>query len=192
VATIGEFIPFKMKPEDMQLADVQTFHCGSEPHETPLADWIKNESAAQITGGCKVWLYRLDSKDGPLVGYGSYSTGKITTTEPDKSEKEIKMYEIRMLALHKDFWGCPKGVIPEEKYSRRIVHHLQHEVREAQKRGSRQRLLTLYVHPNATHAQDLYLACGFKFAPGRFLVKPEIQPDEAAGILGLHGMDYRW
>ena len=124
------------------------------------------------------------------MGYhGSYSTGKINSTEQDNSEKEIKMYEIRMLALHEDFWGCPKGATPEEKYSRQIVRHLQHEVREAQKRGSRKRLLTLYVHPDATHAQELYCACGFTFAPGRFLPQPEIPPEEAAGLLG---MDYVW
>ena len=57
---IGQLISVKMKPDDMQRAEVQAFRCGSRPHETPLADWIKNHSAAQITGGCKVWLYRLD------------------------------------------------------------------------------------------------------------------------------------
>jgi hypothetical protein len=187
--TAGKLIPVKMRSSDVARPDVLAFHCGSAPHETPLADWIKSHAADQIKGGCKVWLYRIGMADGPLVGYGSYSTGKIKTTE-GLSEREIKVYEVRMLALHRDFWGHPKGVKdPEEKFSRQIVRHLQKEVAEAQTRGSRERILTLYVHPDAERAQELYFGCGFQFAPGRFLPDPDIPPERAAGLLG---MDYVW
>jgi ribosomal protein S18 acetylase RimI-like enzyme len=185
-----KLIPVKMKKDDMQLADVQAFRCGSKPHEKPLEEWIKRHSAEHIASGYRVWLYRLGRNDGPLVGYGSLSTDKIKITEQDGSEREVKVYEIPMLALHEEYWGKPKGVSdPEEKYSRQIIRHLQHEAQEAQKRGQRERFLTLYVHPDATLAQDLYLACGFTFAPSRFLSSPDIPPEKARGFLG---MDYVW
>src|SRR5262249_24211559 len=161
--------------------------CGSKPHETPLAEWIKLHSAEEIARGNKVWLYRLQSSDGPLVGYGSLATGKIETTEEDNSVKAVKGFEIPMLALHEDYWGCPKEVTaPEEKFARQIVSHLLQEAREAQLRGTRERHLALYVHPDAPEAQKLYRACGFTFA-GRFLPSPDIHPDKAPGLLG---MDY--
>jgi len=170
--------------------DVQAFRCGLEPQETPLAEWIKLHSASQIGCGYNIWLYRQESNDGPLVGYGSFSTGKIKTTEKDNSERYVKIFEIPMLALHEDYWGKPRGVADqEEKYSRQIVRHLQQEARDRQKSGDRERLLALYVHPNATRAQDLYLACGFTFAPNRFLPDCNIPPEEAPGLLG---MDYVW
>lgn len=185
-----KLVPVRMKRDDMALEEVQSFNCGSKDHERPLADWIKSESAAQIAGGCKVWLYRLETDTGPLVGYGSLSTGKIETTEADGGKKIVKMYEIRMLALRSDYWGKPKGVADrEEKFSRQIVRHLQREAAQAQRLGQRERLLTLYVHPDASEAQELYLACGFQFAPGRFLPDPDIPPEKAPGLLG---MDYAW
>lgn len=185
-----KLVPVRMKKEDMTSEDVQGFRCGRELHETPLSDWIKVHSASHIAMGTKVWLHRLESPDGPLVGYGSLSTGKIATNEADGSRSEIKVFQIPMLALHEDYWGQPKGVGDvEEKYSRQIVRHLQREAEEAQRRGTRERLLTLYVHPNATKAQDLYVACGFSFAPDRFLPDPEILPEQAPG---LFGMDFRW
>jgi hypothetical protein len=138
-----------MKEEHMLLPEVQAFRCGSKPHEIPLAKWIKLHSAEAIARGNKVWLYRLESDKGPLVGYGSLATGKIETTEADNSKKMVKGYEIPMLALHEDFWGHPKGTAdPEEKYSRQIVRHLQKEARAAQLRGQREPLLALYVHPD--------------------------------------------
>lgn len=41
-------IPVKMKQEDMHRPEVQAFRCGSKPHETPLAKWIKVHSASMI------------------------------------------------------------------------------------------------------------------------------------------------
>lgn len=188
----NKLIPVRMRKEDIQLPEVQAFRCGIKPHETPLAEWIRIDSADAIARGWKLWLYRLQSEKGPLVGYSSFTTGKIKTTEEDNRTKEIKVFEIPMLALHEDYWGKPKGVADlEEKYSRQIVRHLQGEARLAQERGNgqRQRLLTLYVHPNAQEAQNFYAACGFTFAPGRFLPDPDIPPDLAPGFLG---MNYSW
>jgi ribosomal protein S18 acetylase RimI-like enzyme len=187
---LEKLVPVRMKKDDMKRDDVQAFRCGNDPHETPLAEWIKHHSAMHIGCGTKVWLYRLQSNDGPLVGYGSLATGKIETTEEDNSKKLVKGFEIPMLALHEEYWGRPKGVAdPEAKFSRQIVRHLQQEAREAQLRGTRERHLALYVHPDATQAQDLYLACGFTFAPGRFLPNPDIPPEKAPGLLG---MDFVW
>jgi ribosomal protein S18 acetylase RimI-like enzyme len=185
--TAKKLIPVRMKKEHMGLPEVQAFRCGSKPHETPLAKWIKVHSAEEIVRGDKVWLYRLENDKGPLVGYGSLATGKIETTEEDNSKKLVKGYEIPMLALHEDFWGQPKGIAdPEEKFSRQIVRHLQQEARAAQLRGQREPHLALYVHPDAEEAQKLYLACGFTFAPNRFLPDPDTPPP------GLLGMDYKW
>jgi hypothetical protein len=180
----------RMKKEDMGRADVQAFRCGKDPHETPLAEWIKVHSAERMGQRHKIWLYHRQTDgggQGPLVGYGSLATGKIETSEGGGGKKTLKVIEIPMLALHEDFWGHPKGLAdPEGKYSRQIVRHLQREAQEAQKRGQQiERLLTLYVHPDAEAARKLYLACGFIFAPGRFLY----DPDTDTFCLG---MTYQW
>jgi hypothetical protein len=187
-------IPVRMKQADMSRADVQAFRCGSRPHEMPLAAWLKVHSAERIRCGYKVWLYYRQTSEvgqGPLVGYGSLTKGYIETTEEDGGKKRLKVMEIPELALHEDFWGCPKGIAdPEGKYSRQIVRHLQQQARIGQEKGQNiERLLVLYVHPDAVKAQGLYRACGFVFAPGRFLADPDINPD--SGFLGLLGMDYR-
>lgn len=188
-----ELIPVRMKKADMSRADVQSFRCGSKPHETPLAEWLKLHSAERIACGYKIWLYYRQTNDGgqgQLVGYGSLTKGYIETTEDDGSKNRLKVMEIPELALHENFWGCPKGATdPEEKYSHQIVRHLQQEAREGQARGQGiERLLTLYVHPDATEAQRLYRSCGFTIVPGRFLPDPDIPPPER----GLLGMDFVW
>src|SRR5579872_6499830 len=92
--TAKKLIPVKMKEADMNLPEVQEFRCGDKPHETPLAEWIKVRSAEEIHGGKWLWLYRLESDTGPLVGYGSLTPGTIRTTEEDGSKKEVRGYEI--------------------------------------------------------------------------------------------------
>jgi hypothetical protein len=98
-------VPCKMKQDDMGREDVQAFRCGSKPHETPLAEWIKLHSAEAIRRGNKVWLYRLLGSDGPLVGYGSLATGRIEMVGEDNSKRLVKGFEIPMLALHENYWG---------------------------------------------------------------------------------------
>ncbi len=161
-----KLIPVRMKKDDMNRADVQAFRCGSFPHETPLADWIKNRSAEASSRGTKIWLHEREDVAGQrqLVGYSSLSKCKIETTEEDDSRCKIKVLEIPMLAIHEDFQGCPKGIADKEaKFSRQIVRHLQQMAREDLQRGQDLRpLLTLYVHPDAIAAQNLYIACGFE------------------------------
>ena len=161
-----KLMPVRMRESDVERQDVQAFRCGSKSHETPLAEWLKVHSAERIACGYKIWLYyrqTIDGSQGPLVGYGSLTKGYIETTEEGGSKKRLKVMEIPELALHEDFWGCPKGgVDPEEKYSRQIVRHLQQQARLGQERGQNiERLLALYVHPDAVQAQNLYLACDF-------------------------------
>ena len=128
-----------MKRADMSRADVQAFRCGSKPHETPLAEWLKVHSAERIRCGYKIWLYHRQTSEGglgPLVGYGSLTKGDIEITEEGDSKKRLKVMEIPELALHEDFWGCPKGITdPEGKYSRQIVRHLQEQARIGQEKG---------------------------------------------------------
>ena len=179
-------IPVRMKEADMSRDDVQAFRCGSKPHEKPLEEWIKWHSAEAIKRGWKVWRYHrptIDGGQGSLVGYGSLTKGNIETTESDGSKKKFKVMEIPMLALHEDFWGCPKEITDREvKFSRQIVRHLQEQARAGQKNGQNvERLLTLYVHPDAQQAQQLYCDCGFVFAPGRFLSDPDVDPPRAFG-----------
>ena len=52
----NNLIPVKMNEEDMRLPEVRAFRCGTLPHETPLAEWIKVRSAEEIAGGNRVWL----------------------------------------------------------------------------------------------------------------------------------------
>jgi ribosomal protein S18 acetylase RimI-like enzyme len=160
-----KLIPVRFVKGDFERPDVQAFRCGSLPHETPLADWIKTRSVEALSRGTKIWLYEREDEGGQhqLVGYGSLSKCKIEMTEEDNSTHKIKVLEIPMLAVHEDFRGCPKDIADKEaKYSRQIVRHLQQMAREDLQRGQDlQPLLTLYVHPAAIPAQNLYTACGF-------------------------------
>jgi len=116
-----KLIPVRMKEADMDREDVQTFRCGSKPHETPLADWIKIQSADAIRRRWKVWLYYLEihgAYQGPLIGYSSLNKGYIDTTGEDDSTKRLKVMEIPMLALHENFWGCPKGIADTDRKKR--------------------------------------------------------------------------
>ena len=185
-------VKVRMKAADMAREDVQAFRCGSEPHEKPLEKWFRLHSAEAIKRGWKVWRYHrpaTDGSPGDLVGFGSLTRGDIETTEQDGGKKTRRVMEIPMLAVDKTFQGCPEGLADREgKFSRQIVRHLQAQARTGQKNGQNiDRLLALYVHPNSQPAQRLYIACGFVFAPDRFLYDPDIEPPG-----GFLGMDYVW
>jgi hypothetical protein len=161
-----KLIPVRMQKNHVQRGDVQAFRCGQEPHELPLADWIKNKSLEALSLRTKIWLYEREDEKGQrqLVGYGSLKKCKIETTEEDGSTRKIKVLEIPMLAIHEDFWGCPKEIEDKErKFSHQIVRHLQKmAVIDLLEGQGLEPLLTLYVHPDAKRAQRLYIACGFE------------------------------
>ena len=109
----------------MGRADIQAFRCGELPHETPMAEWIKQDSVLALSRRTKIWLYYTRRDSAQLVGYGSWNKGTLDTEEEDGSVGKMKVFTIPRLALHKDFWGKPKQVVsPEEKFSRQIVRHL--------------------------------------------------------------------
>lgn len=146
-----KLIPVRFKKGDEKRAGVQAFRCGSQPHETPLADWIKNGSVKALSDRKKIWLYECEDENGQrqLVGYGSLCKCKIETTGEDNSTRTEKVLEIPMLAVHEDFQGRPKDVADKEaKFSRQIVRHLQQMALEDLRNGQgMEPALTLYVHP---------------------------------------------
>lgn len=57
------------------LPDVQDFHCGDQPYEQEVADWLKGNdvdcavnSIAHATKPSRVWLYKTGEK---IVGFGA-------------------------------------------------------------------------------------------------------------------------
>ncbi len=182
-----KLIPVRFQKNHAQRLDVQAFRCGNKPHETPLADWIKNRALEELSFRTKIWLYEREGENGQrqLVGYGSRKKCRIEKNEEDGSITKIKVLEIPMLAVHEDFQGCPKVVEDkEDKFSRQIVRHLQQMARVDLAEGQGiEPLLTLYVHPNAEPAQRLYIACGFTAVDRYF-------PDKTTGA-NLRGMVYK-
>jgi hypothetical protein len=56
---------------DALLDEVRDFHCGSEPWEVEVAEWIKNPALDDcavnwMQRGTRVWLYRTEN--GEVIG----------------------------------------------------------------------------------------------------------------------------
>jgi hypothetical protein len=105
------------------IGKMQEFRCGSLPHQSPLADWIKSHSLAALESKTRIWIY--ENTDKKIVGYGSLGKTKVTFVD---TGMEVKVPCIPCLAIHEDYWGKPDDVLDkEERYSRQIVRHLQKE-----------------------------------------------------------------
>jgi GNAT superfamily N-acetyltransferase len=150
-----------------QIGRVQDFVCGTEPHQTPLADWIKNHSLVQLKNGTKIWLYETDCDMKHLIGYGSLGKAKWNQPRPDgNGVDEVKVVCLPNFAVHRDFWGKPEGAPREERFSYQIIKHLQIEAVEMLHNSPVLKpLLILYVHPGNEPAKKLYSNCGFSEFP---------------------------
>jgi GNAT superfamily N-acetyltransferase len=142
-------IPFA---EDL-LEAVADFHCGDEPHERELADWVRQEALQAMAGGTDVWLFA--TAEGELVGYGSLGTTRWKW--PDPAGPKVPLQIIPAVAIQKAYWGKPEG--PREgRYSSQILDHL---IAEATDRSAVSPLLGLFVHPDNERAIRVYQRVGF-------------------------------
>lgn len=165
----------RVKLEEKHRELVKSFYCGSQPYETPLADWIKKQAFwCQEKKGAKIkiWLYFKD--DGAplsprnLVGYASLNTDTICIEEPNGKAGTVKFLTLPMLAVQEEFKRQPRNASnPEEKYSRQIVRDIQNEARIKLRKSDAppEPWLVLIVYPDAEPAQRLYLSCGFVKVP---------------------------
>jgi RimJ/RimL family protein N-acetyltransferase len=133
---------------------VDSFHCGDEPHERELADWIRQEAVPAMARGCNVWLYATPEKQ--IVGFGSLTTTRWSY--PDPSSKRAAMALIPAVAIQTLFWGKPDG--PREgRYSTQILDHL---IVEAARLEGILPVLGLFVHPANQRAVKVYERAGFQ------------------------------
>jgi GNAT superfamily N-acetyltransferase len=149
-------IPFA---EDL-LPAVQTFVCGNQPWELPLAVWIKAgpdvETGALFEmrkrrGKLQVWLHVNDKNE--LVAYSSL--GESNWRWPTPRDLRIPLSIIPNVAIQKQFQGQPADL---PRYSSQILEHL---IFEARQHTNRQPLLGLYVDPRNAAAIKVYQRTGF-------------------------------
>jgi|GEM_PF-2076811 len=145
------------------LPDVQDFDCGDKPYEKEVSDWLKGpeedgrdcavNSIKHPEKPSRVWLYKLGEQ---IVGFGALAHSKWRW--PGKNnDPSIPLSIIIWVAVHKDFWGKPKGT-EEEKYSVQILDDL---VAEAEADAQTHPALGLFVHKDNGHAIKFYKDAGF-------------------------------
>src|SRR5436190_988917 len=111
-------LKFPFTATDIDLPEVQQFHCGGERWEREVAEWIKSRTGDNSVledirrFGTEVWLYR--TPDGALVGLGSL--GSIRYSWPPKSKKKETVSLIPMLGIQDQFKGEPRNVPREDRY----------------------------------------------------------------------------
>lgn len=145
------------------LPDVQDFHCGDEPYEQEVADWLKGsdepgtDSAVNSINDpvrpSRVWLYKLDGK---IVGFGSLA--KTAWRWPGKNnDPSFPLSIIIWVAVQKEYWGLPDGP-KDARYSAQILDDL---VAEAELDAKTHPVLGLFVHKDNHRAIKFYKDAGF-------------------------------
>jgi len=140
------------------LSKLQAFHCGDEPWEQEVSDWIKaprggGGAVDELDHGTQVWLYANEA--GEIVGFGSL--GPATVRWPRSKDPPVAASVIPMLGVAKRFHGQPSGP-PADRYSARILDDLIATATAA--RDSRP-VLVLYVFVNNPRAIRFYERAGF-------------------------------
>lgn len=137
---------------------VQAFHCGDEPWQREVSDWIKAGRGAggavdELERGTRVWLYV--SEGGELIGFGSLAPAMQRW--PRAKDPPIAASVIPMLGVDARFWGQPPGP-PEQRYSARILDDL---IAEAQASRNERPILVLYVSVENLRGIRFYERAGF-------------------------------
>src|SRR5437764_15357828 len=88
-----------------RLASVSGFHCGDDPWEREVSDWIKAPRGSggaidALEHGDQVWLYA--TAQGDLVGFGSL--GEAVQRWPRAKDPPVPVTVIPMLGLDRRFW----------------------------------------------------------------------------------------
>jgi len=139
---------------------VRDFHCGSDPWEVEVAQWIKEPEAddcavAWMRCGTEVWLYRTD--DGQVVGYGSLGT---SMWRMQHSAPREPVCIIPAFAVASRFKGEPRSRPPEQRYAAQIMGDL---IAKAASLGPR--ILGLFVDKRNARAIAFYRRLGFQSIP---------------------------
>jgi hypothetical protein len=149
------------------LPDVQGFDCGTDPWETEVSDWIKEPSLERYGAlsdlanrGTEVWLLRLGSPQGPVVGCASLGESRWPL-KPSPNPRTI-ISTVPNMAIQTPQKG---GSDENGKFSDQFLDLLKFV---AQGHAERQRFIGLYVHPNNAPAIRLYQRHKYEFVPGRF------------------------
>jgi hypothetical protein len=150
------------------LPEVQDFDCGTtNPWETEVSDWIKEPSldrdgaiADMTNRGTEVWLFRLNSAQGPIVGFASLGESNWPLNPSPAPRTKINI--IPNMAVQKVYWGQSDD---NGKFSDQILDFIKFG---AEGHTERQRLIGLYVHPQNDGAIRLYNHHKYEFVPGRF------------------------
>lgn len=145
------------------LPDVQNFHCGDDPFELEVANWLKGTAGPDVDSAVnsinhpdkpgRVWLYKLGER---LVGFGALA--KTDWRWPGKNnDPKLPLSIIIWVGVQKEFQGQPDGP-KEERYSAQILDDL---VAEAEEEGKTHPVLGLFVHKNNKRAIKFYKDAGF-------------------------------
>jgi ribosomal protein S18 acetylase RimI-like enzyme len=142
------------------LSDVRDFHCGDEPWQVEVAQWIKDATLDDcaviwMKRGTSVWLYR--THENALVGYGSL--GKTNWRLRQGVPRETVSI-IPSLGVQTCFQGEPKNLPPEERYAYRIMGDL---ISKANCQNTR--ILGLFADKRNARAIGFYNRVGFQMLP---------------------------
>jgi hypothetical protein len=160
---------------------VRNFSCGDEKRwELDAAAWIKNHTADPPCDcavlsvellGTQVWIYEL--ADGSIVGYSSLGKSVWRIPAPKGEKKSIAV--IPWVAIQKDFWGQPKGVDPQDRYSAIIIDDLIAGAKQMLAENE-DKYLGLFVDESHGRAIRVYEKSGFVAVPGPYT-------DKATGVV---------
>ena len=145
------------------LPDVQDFHCGDEPYEKEVAEWLKGPAVEGVDSAInsivhpdkpsRVWLYKIGKK---IVGFGSLA--KSEWRWPGKNNDGfVPLSVIIWIGVQKEFWGKPEGP-KDERYSAQILDDL---LAEAEAEAKTHSVLGLFVHKDNKRAIKFYKDSGF-------------------------------
>jgi ribosomal protein S18 acetylase RimI-like enzyme len=141
----------KVSFDESWLDRVRDFHCGDDPWDLEVSDWIKDPNPGGALdhlkkGRCDVWLYLNDGDD--VAGFSSLGSTKwkYPTSEDPKAQLNL----IPNVAVASAFQG--------QGFFKMIMGHLYHE---AKQKTDRLPLIGLFVHPSNEDAIGIYHYLGF-------------------------------
>lgn len=146
-----------LTPDLITRESVTSFHCGDNPWETEISDWLKSQNPEYSAledmknRGTKVWLYVADAD---VVGVGSLGTTPWKWPAPDGPRETIVL--IPNLAVHSSHQR--KG------YGSSIMEDL---LGEANEMGC-SNIIGLMVDPQNSGAISLYEKYKFVVQPGKY------------------------
>ncbi len=143
------------------LPEVQGFHCGDEPWQLEVADWLKASTSDDcairwLERGTRVWLYTTE--EDALVGYGSLGTTTWRWPPPSGPEETVSI--IPSFGVQTLYQGEPKDAPPEERYACQIMADLVARAKEEDTR-----ILGLFVDRRNARAIAFYQRVGFHALP---------------------------